>query len=451
MTREQSVGALRFLRAFFRVAAPIFFFLPFSVSVSPKGVTWIMWRDDPLLSLTLFGLSLLMGTGWYVSAKRLRSQLSVDRETIPLPVRTPKENPYNIWRTMAFRKRLGLAFAVFLSFSTLGPLMTLMSASPEHFRPLQILITTVASGGFAACMILFGHRPSLLLVTLCLCLAAGKFSGEITDLLSPGPPVVTTQNPEDIADERSLVGAAGIALLSSSYAMFIILLAGEGRDRLRLETEVNIAQRIQLSLVPPSGLANSWCLVGGKTVPASEIGGDFFDYVSLSDQRVLVAAADVAGHGVGAGILSAMTKSALRMQSGHDPSPAVMLKHLNQTLVRLIDRRMFVTFACLLVDQTTRTARIATAGHPPVIVFRANHIVTYQPGDLFLLYTDGVVEAVSKRGEQFGTERLTSAVASHDHRPPENLCADILREVSRFAAGSTLRDDATVVAARMLN
>jgi sigma-B regulation protein RsbU (phosphoserine phosphatase) len=169
-----------------------------------------------------------------------------------------------------------------------------------------------------------------------------------------------------------------------------------------------------------------------------------------------------------------MTKSALRSQVGHDPSPAVLLDQLNRTLVQLVDRRMFVTFACLLADNATHKVRIATAGHPPVLVLRNRQLVReartpslalgmdagavfseleipFEPGDVFLLYTDGVVEATSRHGEQFGISRLSAAITSTGDRPPDAQCKEILKEVTRFTGTSSLKDDATVVAVRMCN
>jgi serine phosphatase RsbU (regulator of sigma subunit) len=472
MIREGSLDAVRALRLFFRIATPVFFFLAFSFSISPDGVAWIMWRDNPALAITLVGLSALMGLGWFLSARRLRVLYTTDIEAVTLPSKIPETNPYNIWKTMSLRRRLGLAFAVFLSFATIGPLTTLMNVPAGHIRPIQMLIATLASGGFAACIILFANRPVMLVASLGICFAIVEFNTNLSDWLSPSSSTIVRQDTVDIRDERVLVGVAGIALLSSSYVMFIILLTGEGKDRLRLQTEVNIAQRIQHSLVPASGLTTSWCIAGGKTVSATEVGGDFFDFLELRDGRLLVGAADVAGHGVGAGILSAMTKSALRSQAGHDPSPAILLGHLNRTLVQLVDRHMFVTFACLVADNTTQKVRIATAGHPPVLLLRNGHLVRevrtrslalgmdagavfseleipFERGDVFLLYTDGVVEAASRRGEQFGTSRLSAAITSTGDRSPDALCKGILQEVSRFAGTSSLKDDATVVAVCM--
>ena len=472
MIREDSIGAIRALRLFFRVATPVLFFLAFSFSISPDGVTWIMWRDNAALAITLVGLSCLMGLGWFLSARRLRALYNAEVDTVVLPSRISETNPYNIWKSMSLGRRLGLAFAVFLSFATIGPLTTLMDVPQGHIRPIQVLIATLASGGLSACFILFANRPFLLVASLGICLAVIKFNPDISDRLSPPPSTTVRLDATDIRDERALVGVAGIALLSSSYVMFIILLTGEGKNRLRLQTEVNIAQRIQHSLVPSSGLATSWCIADGRTVPATEVGGDFFDFLELPDGRLLVGTADVAGHGVGAGILSAMTKSALRSQAGHDPSPAVLLDQLNRTLVQLVDRRMFVTFACLLADNTTQKVRIATAGHPPVLILRNGQLVRevrtpslalgmdaraifseeevpFELGDVFFLYTDGVVEAMSRRGEQFGTSRLSAAIVSAGVHPPDALCKAILQEVSRFTGTSLLKDDATVVAVRM--
>ncbi|HEV8537813.1 MAG TPA: SpoIIE family protein phosphatase, partial [Bacteroidota bacterium] len=138
-------------------------------------------------------------------------------------------------------------------------------------------------------------------------------------------------------------------------------------------TEINIARKIQQSLIPCTTFENSWCRVAGMTASATEVGGDYFDIVALSDHRLVVAVADVAGHGVGSGILSAMTKSALRSQHMHVASPAMVLENLNRTIYQVSERNMFVTLAYLLLDADARTAAYATAGHLPLL-FRTDDV-----------------------------------------------------------------------------
>jgi sigma-B regulation protein RsbU (phosphoserine phosphatase) len=200
------------------------------------------------------------------------------------------------------------------------------------------------------------------------------------------------------------------------------------------------------------------------------VGGDYYDAVNLPDGKIALAIADVAGHGVGAGILSAMTKSAFHSQLLHDPSAAGVLTNLNATIFALSDAKMFVTFAYVLIDPAHHTTEVATAGHPPVLIRRAtsgnveqfrsltlglgirevtpftSDSVHINEGDLILLYTDGVTEAMNSKGEQFGLERLVEVLSSSSQAPDE-ICRTITRKLAMFMGEVTREDDVSLLCA----
>jgi len=475
-------SALKVLRAFFRVAAFVFLLATFSYSLEDNGRTWIMWRDATLLAVTLAALALFMAGGWLYTALRLGAAPSEGGAPPPARRFDGKARPYNIWGPMPARSRAGLALAVFLIFGTLGPLNALLTPPTHALRPLDIIISTIGSGGISACIILFGNRKILLVVSLLACLAVLSFPGQIAASLGARPVTtipftggsvtITREQIGDLQAQRAVVAGAGIVLLTLGYVMFIFLLTSEGRHRSRLEAEVSIARGIQESLIPSGEVATEHVQAAGRTVPASEVGGDFFDFLRLRDGRLAVFAADVAGHGVGAGILGAMTKSAFRAHIEGDASPGPMLAHLNATLSQLVQKGMFITAAYLLIDAEGRTARVATAGHPPVVrAGRDGHVeelrtpslalgigkasafqeieVACTPGDVLLLYTDGLVETVAAGGEQFGTERLKEKLAELRGLPPARLCSGLIQEAAGFRGRRPAADDVTVVAVRI--
>jgi serine phosphatase RsbU (regulator of sigma subunit) len=483
MNREDRMKALKVLRTFFRIAAFTFLLVTFSISVDERGTTWIMWRDSTFLAVTLLSLALLMVAGWVYCAQRLGSLTRGDEKAAARPLRDVPLQPYNIWKPMPFRTRAGLASAVFLIFGTIGPLSSLLTPPDQTLHPLKIVIVTIASGAISASMILFGHRRFLLILSLALCAGVLFSVDPIMEGLAVGPPAsqkgsggsvtLTRMQLDNFRDQRTVVAAGGIVLLSLGYVMFIVLLTSEGRQRARLEAEMSIARRIQQTLIPSSGLSAGRAEAAGMTVPASEVGGDYFDFLELPDGRLAVFAADVAGHGVGAGILGAMTKSAFRAHIVHDPSPASMLGSLNATLAGLVERKMFITAAYLLLDAAHGSARIATAGHPavlradargsidemrtPSLALGMNRNATFTElniscasGDVFLLYTDGVVEsAPGAGGEQFGPERLKAMLAGNRDLPPPQLCEALLRGAESFRGKKAVVDDVTVVAVRV--
>ena len=483
MTVEDRAAILKVLRNFFRIASFTLLILTFSFSVDDTGATWIMWRDSTLLALTLAALSLAMAGGLVYATIRLRRLAGGEAKKERLSLRDISRHPYNIWGPMPVRARAGLAAAVFLMFGTIGPLNSLLTPPDQMLRPLEIVIITLASGGISACIVLFGNRKLLLVISVALCIGIMLSEDPIMDLLTtrrspslkgPGGSVTLTQKQlDDFRDQRSVVAAGGMVLLSLGYVMFIILLSNEGRQRVRLEAEMSIARGIQESLIPATGILTGTAEAAGVTIPASEVGGDYFDFLELPDGRVAVFAADVAGHGVGAGILGAMTKSAFRAHIVHDPSPAPMLTFLNGTLSRLVEKKMFITAAYLLVDASGRSARVATAGHPallradtggrisemrtPSMALGMDSHATFTeidvpcaPGDLFLLYTDGVVESTSPDGEQLGTERLKSMLGGVRDLAPGELCESIVKAAEAFRRKSAAADDVTVVAVRLV-
>ena len=483
MSTRSRVAVLKVLRAFFRVATFTFLLVSFSFSVDDAGRTWILWRDATTLGLTLVALALLMGAGWLYTAVRIGAVQAEGVAARPRRQLTERTHPYNIWGQMPPGTRAGLSVAVFLIFGTIGPLNALLTPPTHSLRPVEIIISTVGSGGTSACIILFGNRKVLLVLALGLCLAV-LFNADAIATFLGAPPVATlpargdavTITQAQIADfqaERAVVAGGGIVLLSLGYVMFIFLLVGEGRQRSRLEAEVSIAQDIQESLIPSSGIATAHAEAAGLTVPASEVGGDYFDFLPLPDGRLAVFAADVAGHGVGAGILGAMTKSAFRAHVDRDPSPGAMLAHLNATLAQLVGKNMFITAAYFLLEADGRSARIATAGHPPLLRAAADSPVeefrtpslglgmgrgsSFQeiatscaPGDVFLLYTDGLVESVAGKGEQFGAERLKEKFAALRGVPPARLCEELIEAAAAFRGKRAAADDVTVVGVKIL-
>jgi sigma-B regulation protein RsbU (phosphoserine phosphatase) len=236
-----------------------------------------------------------------------------------------------------------------------------------------------------------------------------------------------------------------------------------------LETEMAIAQSIQQSLLPRTSYKGDGIEIAGLSVPATEVGGDYYDIIPLPDDRVAVIIADVSGHGVGAGILSAMTKSALHLSIQSHAEPSAVLNDINNTLFRITEKQMFVTCAYVLYDPASHEVRYATAGHPPFLHHRASvntltelrtpnlalgmqHGTHYseqtallEPGDALFLFTDGYVEAVNPKGDQFGIEKLKELIYTTSRPSAEKLSASLVASVREFTVTHRLKDDVTMV------
>jgi len=248
------------------------------------------------------------------------------------------------------------------------------------------------------------------------------------------------------------------------------------RERLRLRGELADARKIQLSMLPAGEPRIDWLELSGTCVPAAEVGGDYYDYIPLGGDAWAVVVADVAGHGVGSGLLIAGLRSSLYVLQDELRSPAAVLERLNQMIQASVRVRTFVTVAIAVIQHTedgSGRLSVASAGHPPVLVRRGadgavvevghpapplgtrlptryrEETVDLTPGDVVLLYTDGLVEATDFRTECYGFDRLERAlgraVPSGEAR---SVRTHILEDVAHFKGQNQQGDDLSLVVAR---
>lgn len=470
---------MKVLNRFLLVTGIVSIVLSLSFRLRSDGSVSILWRDNTPLAFTfaIIGLALLASC-WFLS----RFLRTTGRETTSgsFPSFAAPSAPYNIFGKMEPAVRLRMGFAVFLTFSIIGPISALMSMSTEPVHPLTVIITTFASGAIGSSFVFFGHKKVLLVTAFLLFQAMNLSAPEITKLITTVPTPqrfdgsgsLPMERLADISGQRKLIGVAAIFLLTSGYIMWIVVLNKEGAKRIRYQTEVQVAREIQQRLLPSGMFATSWCEAYGITTAAEDVGGDYFDFVRLSDDRAAIVVADVSGHGIGAGIVSTMTKSALRAQLLHDPSPVAVMNALNSVMLQVSEKKTFVTLAYVLLSLPENTAYIATAGHTPVL-YRTNggSVVELRtqslglgmhaqaqfhelrqsilPGDTLVLYTDGVIEAVNKSAEQFGSGRLMQLVDQSHGQSVVQTTEAILGSVRIFTGKEQLADDATVIAVRI--
>ncbi len=377
-----------------------------------------------------------------------------------------------------------LALAVFFLFGTIGPLTMLMNSSILPGSWFMLIYFTVLAGALSACIILFIKKPVLFVTSMIVIIGAMMAEyhveqflfGRVEEsrMLTADHLFTFTQQEIDRIDvRRPLFGVIAIFLLSAGYTLFLRVVGEETRKRARLETEVAVARRIQQSLQPSAAFKTDWCEAAGITVPATEVGGDYFDMIKISDDEAVIAIADVSGHGVGAGILSAMTKSALHTELHHTAVPAELMFNLNNAVYQITDKKMFVSFAYLLLDKRTMTAHVATAGHPPIFLVQKSdgaiveirtpnlalavqastqyteQAIHFNHGDILILYTDGITEAIDDKGEQFGADRLKELISDTERGSSESLSSSIMASVRTFTVNKEFADDATIVVVRV--
>jgi sigma-B regulation protein RsbU (phosphoserine phosphatase) len=236
---------------------------------------------------------------------------------------------------------------------------------------------------------------------------------------------------------------------------------------LALDKELDIARGIQSSILPASLPRLAGLALAARYQPMTAVAGDFYDVVVMDDGRLGVLVADVSGHGVPAALIASMVKVAIAAQKPHGDRPAAVLAGMHDTLNGQLGGQ-YVTAAYLFLDRAAGLMRYAAAGHPPLLRWRrgepevaaieenglplglldlARYGEVEQPllaGDRFLLYTDGLVDAVNAAGEAFGLERAQTAVRE-TARLPVDAAADLILERTHRWDGKAAADDLTLV------
>jgi sigma-B regulation protein RsbU (phosphoserine phosphatase) len=248
----------------------------------------------------------------------------------------------------------------------------------------------------------------------------------------------------------------------------------ERATKVRLEAELALGRRIQRSLVPLVAPEVAGYEIASHYEAAQVVGGDFFDVFRVygHDDQLALCVADVTGKGIAAALLMAFARPLLRAAIDHTAAPVAGLERTNQILVEEGRSALFITALCAIVDLDSGLVRLANAGHEPPLVVPAGdgtiawlegsgpllgafrrldlveRSVVLAPGDLLLLYTDGVTDARASDGRRFGDERLVEVLESTRGASAAAVVEAIRDACHRFADGTPMADDITIVAIR---
>jgi len=237
----------------------------------------------------------------------------------------------------------------------------------------------------------------------------------------------------------------------------------------RFERDLALAERIQKSFLPRQFPVIEGLEFGAEYHPAYTIGGDFYDVFLLGESKVGLVIGDVAGKGVSAALLMARVLSDLRMAALSRPDPARVLSMVNEVVIERQQHDIFVTVTYLTLDVKTQEIVVASAGHGPLLVRRKSGEVeriepavgppigvfegtrydptrfAMHPGDMMVMYTDGVLEAQDRDGVQFGLDRVAGAVRAGGYRP-QAVIARLLAELAAHGGPDAEFDDLTILA-----
>jgi hypothetical protein len=283
---------------------------------------------------------------------------------------------------------------------------------------------------------------------------------------------VSTPLPVAVAvHRRVLFDAIGILVGIGLGTRFLLFFAGtEGVASVRMQTELSLAHGIQATLVPTVSFQNASFELYGKSIPSTEMGGDLIDVIENYGGLVAYIA-DISGHGLPAGQLMGMLKTAMRLAVQFRQMPVAALESVDRVLPDLKEREMYATLALLRFDGS-REAEYALAGHLPILHYRhgsrdtarlsmeqlplglipggsyASKRVIYSPRDLFLMVTDGITEVANAGDEEFGLARLQELLTQHATRALPEIWDLIMREVRQYGLQ---QDDQSLLLLRVLD
>jgi len=271
--------------------------------------------------------------------------------------------------------------------------------------------------------------------------------------------------------------AVAVALTQVGRRRFLAIWRKESsrhRERLRMREEIEYARKIQLSMLPHGAPEIDWLDLAAASLPATEVGGDYYDYFRLAPTQLALVLGDVSGHGLASGLLLSGVRSCLYLLEQDLCSPVPVFEKLNHMVRRTTERRTYMTLLCAVLDSEAGTLTVTSAGHPPVLHYdsrsrsfeeigqgapplgtflQADYVEQRRPvaaGDLLIFYTDGLVEARNAQGQDYGDARLQRAVArAVDSRTARELRDSILSDWSNFRGDEEQADDITVVVVRL--
>jgi serine phosphatase RsbU (regulator of sigma subunit) len=371
---------------------------------------------------------------------------------------TPERRRY--WRDLPLRRAAKLFAAVFF---VLAGVPFFIDALSSRSYPLVALITISAITGVLHVIVIICElrRPPWMVLPVLLTVAAYSSLAKLPKITEPLP----------LREHRLILDASCLMVaMLLGYRLFLNFANTEGIAHIQLETELALAHRLQKTLVPTFSYRGTAVEAYGRTIPSTEVGGDLVDLVADPQQGVFAYLADVSGHGIPAGVLMGMVKSSVRQGLLARFSMPALLDSVNAVLPSVKEPDMFVTFAALRFD-TSDIAEFTLAGHPPLLHFSQSaqrvsrrsmiqyplglmsaggylsEYVQFGPGDIFALVTDGLIETLNQKDEEFGLQRLEHLLLQNAARPLPEIFDSLIAAVSTFGPQ---KDDRTVLLVRIL-
>lgn len=268
-----------------------------------------------------------------------------------------------------------------------------------------------------------------------------------------------------------------IAVEFNEMTKHLLIASKKEKEAARLENELEMACEIQMKLLPPRLPRIKGFDIHAVYHPAKEVGGDYYDFFPIDKRHVGIIVADVSGKGIPGSMVMATTRTILRFVAAGNLSSADTLAKTNAMVAADIKRGMFVTAFYLVLDVLDRTLLCSSAGHNPMIIHHANgEVELINPngialgfdkgrifsrtikeqhiellvGDRVVLYTDGVVESMNEKSEEYTDERFYTFVREHSTDNSETFVTELLADLNRHKGKAEQHDDITIVTFRVI-
>ncbi len=273
---------------------------------------------------------------------------------------------------------------------------------------------------------------------------------------------------EDIDLLQSLASQCAVALENSRLQL-------EEIHKQQFEEELEIAYKIQKDLLPDKDYSIAGLEISGSSKPAKTIGGDFYDLIKLSDDKIIVIVADVSGKGIPAALYMSKIQAMIKFASFHYHSPREILTEVNKQILESLEKKNFVTIIMAMFDIKTNQVTISRAGHNPLLIYSGGVIRTleskgigigvgtheqftdsleeirmdFNAGDVFVFYSDGLSESMNNTKELYGIERISGMVQKNIENTSEDMKNDILYSIEKFREDTEQFDDETIVVVKI--
>ncbi|MGA7158286.1 MAG: PP2C family protein-serine/threonine phosphatase [Acidobacteriaceae bacterium] len=371
-------------------------------------------------------------------------------------------------RSIPFRRLVLLNLAAAALFTGVGFLSSIRSELPQNYL-FAGFSAAICSGIFAGVYtLLFARKPIWAFAVIPAQIFANYALRSLTAYMQQ------YQTPLSFVEATRVYAVSALVATSLSYALFFRFIQTEGRHAFRARTELALAHTIQTTLVPAIDMTIAGCEVYGLSLPSAKVGGDLVDVATSPAGDGFAYLVDVAGHGLNAGILMGMVKTAVRTCLAYESTPGLIFDTLNQVLPGVKESHMYATCAALQLKQHQDgrcDVSYALAGHPPLLHLAASgeikprltdeqfplgllpfagyqtRSINVAPGDLLVAATDGILETCGKDDVEFGAEGLERLASAHTNIPLATLAQKIFATVAKIGPQD---DDRTLLLIRVL-